>query len=60
MKLRSVQVTLMLALLGLAGCGGIQDSTQPPANSISAGPKSDLPPVKAKGAFKSGPVQKGH
>ena len=60
MKQRSVLVTLLLVLMSLAGCGGIQDSTQPPANSISAGPKSDMPPVKAKAAVKSGPVQKGH
>ncbi len=33
----------------LTGCG-IQDSTQPAENSISASPKNDLPVVKAKKA----------
>jgi hypothetical protein len=54
-----VLLTLITVCLGLAGCGGIQDSTQPPENSISlVGPKAQTPPLRAKVALKFRPVQK--
>jgi hypothetical protein len=51
-KRLGVLATLITIVLDLAGCG-IQDSTQPPENSISvAGPKAQTPPIKAKVALK--------
>ena len=58
MKRLGVLATLITVVLGLAGCG-IQDSTQPPENSISlVGPKAQTPPLRAKVALKFRPVQK--
>ena len=43
---RRLRLAILIAFL-VTGCG-IQDSTQPPENSISAGPKSDGSLVKTK------------
>ena len=53
MKRLGVLTTLISLVLGLAGCG-IQDSTQPPENSISVmRPRSQTPALdKAKIALK--------
>ncbi len=58
-KRMGVLATLITVVLGLPGCGGIQDSTQPPENSISVGHRSVTPLLKAKVAHKAGRVQKG-
>ena len=51
-KRLGVLATLITIVLDLAGCG-IQDSTQPPENSISVvAPKSQAPLLKAKVALK--------
>ena len=57
-KRMGVLATLITVVLGLAGCG-IQDSTQPPENSISVSRRAVKPLLRAKVAFKAGRVQKG-
>ena len=59
-KRLGVLATLITIVLDLAGCG-IQDSTQPPENSISVmRPRSQTPPLNAKVALKFRRVQKTH
>jgi hypothetical protein len=59
MKPRKSLLTLMLLTAMVAGCG-IQDSTQPAENSISAAPKSDGPLVKARKTAKANPATRLH